>query len=103
MKKILLVCSAGMSTSMLVKKMQMFASSKKLAIEITAKGIAEAKPSIKEYDVVLLGPQISYALDEIKKIADQIPVELIPAQIYALARGEEAVRMAYKILDEQIA
>ncbi|AKX33964.1 PTS system, cellobiose-specific IIB component [Spiroplasma litorale] len=98
MKKILLVCSAGMSTSMLVKKMQMYATIKKLEFEIVAKGIAEAKPELSSYDAIMIGPQISYALDEIKKMAVGKPVELIPTQIYALAKGEDAIKQALKML-----
>ena len=47
-KKILLVCSAGMSTSMLVKKMSDYAKKTGLEYEIKALGMAEAKPIINE-------------------------------------------------------
>ncbi|ARU91678.1 PTS system cellobiose-specific IIB component [Spiroplasma clarkii] len=102
MKKILLICSAGMSTSMLVKKMQMYASSKSLQVEIQAEGIAQAKQLIEKFDVILLGPQISYALDDVKKIANGKPVDVIPAQIYALAKGDEAIKLAYKISNDEL-
>ncbi|AKU79540.1 PTS sugar transporter subunit IIB [Spiroplasma turonicum] len=100
MKKILLVCSAGMSTSMLVKKMQMYATIKKLDFEIVAKGIAEAKQELSSYDAIMIGPQISYALDEVKKMSSGKPVELIPTQVYALAKGEDAVKQALKMMGE---
>ncbi|ASP28068.1 PTS system, cellobiose-specific IIB component [Spiroplasma corruscae] len=99
MKKILLVCSAGMSTSMLVKKMQMYATIKKIDFEIVAKGMAEAKQDLASFDAIMIGPQISYALDEIKKNASGKPVELIPTQIYALAKGEDAVKQALRMLE----
>ncbi|EPM8668740.1 PTS sugar transporter subunit IIB [Escherichia coli] len=59
MKKILLVCAAGMSTSMLVKRMIDHANAISLEVNISALAIAEAKGKIKnnEVDVVLLGPQ----------------------------------------------
>ncbi|EOD1447697.1 TPA: PTS sugar transporter subunit IIB [Escherichia coli] len=59
MKKILLVCAAGMSTSMLVKRMIDHATAISLEVNISALAIAEAKGKIKnnEVDVVLLGPQ----------------------------------------------
>ncbi|KAF5279606.1 hypothetical protein FQR65_LT15354 [Abscondita terminalis] len=82
--------------------MEMFASTKKLDVKIVAEGIAEAKQHIKDYNVILLGPQISYALDDVKNIAGDIPVELIPTQIYAMAKGEDALKMAYKILNIEI-
>ncbi len=98
MKKILLVCSAGMSTSMLVKKMQMYAASKKLDYEIVAKGIAEAKPELNLYDAIMVGPQISYALEDIINMTNNVPVELIPTQVYAMAKGEEAMKQAEKMM-----
>ena len=60
MKKILLVCAAGMSTSMLVKRMIDHANAISLEVNISALAIAEAKGKIKnnEVDVVLLGPQV---------------------------------------------
>ena len=43
MKKILLVCAAGMSTSMLVKRMIDHATAISLEVNISALAIAEAK------------------------------------------------------------
>ncbi|VLI69739.1 PTS system transporter subunit IIB [Streptococcus pneumoniae] len=43
MKQILLVCNAGMSTSMLVKKMQQSATERGIEISIQAKSMTEAK------------------------------------------------------------
>ena len=58
MKKILLCCSAGMSTSMLVKKMEKVASDRELVVEIAAIPMAGFEEAIETYDVCLLGPQI---------------------------------------------
>ena len=62
MKQILLVCNAGMSTSMLVKKMQQSATERGIEVSIEAKSITEAKKNIHEADVILIGPQIRYEL-----------------------------------------
>ena len=50
MKQILLVCNAGMSTSMLVKKMQQSATERGIEVSIEAKSITEAKKNIHETD-----------------------------------------------------
>ena len=47
MKNILLVCAAGMSTSMLVKRMQEHAAASGIAVNINALAISEAKEKIK--------------------------------------------------------
>ncbi|EDK0566596.1 PTS sugar transporter subunit IIB, partial [Salmonella enterica] len=71
MKNILLVCAAGMSTSMLVKRMQAYAESTNTEVNINAMSISEAKEKIKknEADVVLLGPQVRFQKKEIEDAA----------------------------------
>ncbi|AVN61296.1 PTS sugar transporter subunit IIB [Mesoplasma florum] len=99
MKKILLVCSAGMSTSMLVKKMNDYAMMNGLEYEIKALGMAEAKPYIKEWDIIMVGPQVSYVLKDLQSLTTN-PVEVIPSNIYALGKGAEAIKMAQRMLGE---
>ena len=62
MKKIFLCCSAGMSTSMLVKKMEQAAADRGLEVKIDAVGMANFEEAIESYDVCLLGPQIKFKL-----------------------------------------
>ena len=47
----------------------------------------------------MIGPQVSYILDEIKQLTNK-PVEIIPSSIYALAKGEDAIKMAKRMLGE---
>ncbi|WP_339023169.1 PTS sugar transporter subunit IIB [Spiroplasma endosymbiont of Crioceris asparagi] len=98
-KKILLVCSAGMSTSMLVKKMNNHCILNNLDYKIEAKGIAQAKPELQDWDVVLVGPQVSYAVKELKGLSTT-PVELIPSNIYALGKGKDAVELAERVISD---
>ena len=58
MKKILLVCAAGMSTSLLVNKMKESAIEKGIEIDIEALPISECSTVIDSVDIVLLGPQV---------------------------------------------
>ena len=67
MKKIVLLCAAGMSTSLLVTKMQAAADKSGFACEIRAYGVAQAPTVIPEADVVLLGPQVKYTLAKFQK------------------------------------
>ena len=60
MKKILLVCSAGMSTSLLVTKMRNSAKEKGIEVEIDALPVAEASTAVDNVDIVLLGPQVRF-------------------------------------------
>ena len=84
MKKILLVCNAGMSTSMLVAKMKKAAQADGVEVSIEAKSLADAKKEIQEANIVLLGPQIRYELENVKKLAGSVPVEAIDMRDYGM-------------------
>ncbi|MBA3113253.1 PTS sugar transporter subunit IIB [Salmonella enterica] len=103
MKNILLVCAAGMSTSMLVKRMIEHATAINAEVNIKALGIAEAKGKIKnnEADVVLLGPQVRFQKAEIEAIAQgKIPVAVIDMKDYGAMNGKSVLEFAFKLLDE---
>ena len=70
--KILLICAAGMSTSILMKKMEQYTNDQGIDLDIKA-----------DYDVILLGPQVSYKLDSVKETVSK-PVATIPAMDYAM-------------------
>lgn len=81
--KVLLVCAAGMSTSMLMKKMDSYAAENGIDLEVAARSFSELKdPKGEGYDCVLVGPQISYQKDKIVKRANGLPVEVIPMKDY---------------------
>ncbi len=98
MKKILLCCAAGMSTSMVVNKMRQAATQKGIDAEINAVGMEEFETTLAQYDCCLLGPQIRYKFEEFKKKAATMnkPIAIINSMDYGMMRGD-------KILDEAIA
>ncbi|AGM24662.1 PTS sugar transporter subunit IIB [Spiroplasma chrysopicola] len=96
-KKILLVCSAGMSTSILVKKMTDAAQLMNINVEIEAKAMAEAQQVLKDWDVILLGPQVKFLEANLKTMTDK-PVAVIAANIYALGKGKEALELALSLI-----
>ena len=98
MKKILLVCNAGMSTSMLVAKMKKAAEKDGIEVSIEAKPLSDAKAQIQETDIVLLGPQIRYELDNVRKIAGSTPVEAIDMKDYGMMNGEKVLKQALEVI-----
>lgn len=60
MKNIVLCCAAGMSTSMLVQRMQDAAQKKGVEVSIKAVPVAEFKDNLAAADIILLGPQVKY-------------------------------------------
>ncbi|MCL2893707.1 PTS sugar transporter subunit IIB [Brenneria tiliae] len=100
MNKILLCCAAGMSTSMLVQRMEKAAREKEIAVEIKAVGFDEFSEIISEYDCCLLGPQIKYKLAEFKAIADEQnkPVAVINTIDYGMMNGEKVLSAALAMI-----
>ncbi len=65
----MLVCSAGMSTSLLVTKMQKAAEAKGLEADIFAVSASEADQHLesKDVNVLLLGPQVRFMKGDFEK------------------------------------
>lgn len=101
-KEIMLVCAAGMSTSLLVNKMRRAAEEKGIAVHIVAVPVPEAQDFLKNHlvDVLLLGPQVRYLLDEFRSsLAEkQIPVAVIPMTDYGMMRGDKVLDLAESLM-----
>lgn len=100
MKTIYLFCNQGMSTSMLVKKMQAAVAEMHYDAAIAAWPLSEVDVKGAEADMILLGPQVRYA---VKKIAAQFPdkkVDAVDMRSYGLMDGKAVVEMAKKVLGE---
>lgn len=97
MKKILLACSAGMSTSLLVTNMEREAQ--KLGIDIMIKAVpvatAEEEARDGKWDIILLGPQVRFQLNTLKeRIGEKIPVEVIDMRDYGMMNGPKVLKEA---------
>lgn len=103
MNKILLACSSGMSTSLLVTKMEAHAKSIGDEAKIWAVGQDQAKKEMAEADVVLIGPQMSFLKGEFQKEADQygIKVDVIDMMAYGMADGKKAYEQALKLMGDK--
>ena len=89
MKKILLVCSAGISTSLLVNKMNNAAKEFGEEVSIEALPVSECSSKIDEVDIVLLGPQVRFQKPVVEKLANgRIPVEVIDMRLYGIMDGK---------------
>ncbi len=99
---ILLCCSAGMSTSLLVNKMEKAVVEEGLSVKIQAVATMEVRNHINEVDVILLGPQVRYQLNDIKKIGDEkgIPVDTINPMHYGTCNGKEVLRTALQLISK---
>ena len=103
MKNILLVCAAGMSTSMLVKRMKEYADTVNIKVTINALAISEAKETLKknEVDIVLLGPQVRFQKKELEEaVQGRVPVAVIDMKAYGQMDGKAVLDSALVCLAE---
>ena len=94
MKKIVLMCAAGMSTSMLVKKMQEAAKEINYECSIAAYPTSEAAKEGSDADIILLGPQVRFAANSIKSQCPEVPVEAIDMRMYGRMDGKGVLEFA---------
>jgi PTS system cellobiose-specific IIB component len=94
---ILLVCSAGMSTSLLVTKMEESAESQGLDAKIWAVPANEADANFDQCDIVLLGPQVRYMLKKFEGATDK-PVRVIDMIQYGTMNGEAVLNTVKETL-----
>ncbi len=99
MKKIMLFCAGGMSTSVLVKKMRTVAAEDGFECEINAYAVTEAKTRGQDADAVLLGPQIAYELAKTKELLNPVPVEAIEMRTYGMMDGKAVMKQVYRMIE----
>lgn len=102
MKRIVLACAAGMSTSMVVTRMEKEAAARGLEYQIYAIPEQNLREELQNYGhevaVVLLGPQVRFKLEENKKLTEsyQLPIAVIDTLAYGTLNGA-------KVLDQALA
>ena len=98
--KILLVCAGGMSTSILMKKMETYWQEHGEELQIEAVGLGAYQDVFQNYDIVMVGPQVSYRLDEIKENTG-LPCAPIKSFNYAVANCDNIMKLNKKLYDEK--
>ncbi|MBO8163763.1 MAG: PTS sugar transporter subunit IIB [Brevibacillus sp.] len=96
---ILLCCAAGMSTSLLVQRMEEAAREKGLEGRIWAVSADEVMNNLDQAQVLLLGPQVRYKLAELKKEGEArgIPVDVISPLDYGTLNGKNVLEFALRL------
>ena len=98
MKKIVLLCAGGNSTSLLMNIMKSYAESIGFEMEIGAYGVHEAAEAGKGADIILLGPQVRFNLEEVKKVCPGIQVEAMNMMDYGTMNGEKIVKHVIEVV-----
>lgn len=103
MVHITLLCDNGMSTSMMVQRMQKCAAERGIEVDIMAVSAKAMKERLQVTDVLLLSPQVRYILSRIK--AEYEPKGIAVADIapmdYGRMNGEKVLEQALKLNEER--
>ncbi|WP_281165163.1 PTS sugar transporter subunit IIB [Liquorilactobacillus sicerae] len=101
-KTIMLCCTAGMSTSMMVSRMQKVAEQSGLDYKIFAKPTAEAGDILhnEKIDCILLGPQVKYLKAEFEKKYQSfnVPIAIIDMAAYGMMDGKKVLEQAQSLM-----
>ncbi|WP_066496809.1 PTS sugar transporter subunit IIB [Abyssisolibacter fermentans] len=102
MIRIMLVCSSGMSTSLLVSKMKKAAEKSNIEVDINAIGSAQLSSHTDNLDVVLLGPQVRFMLNNIREQLEPkgVPVDVINNLDYGTMNGEKVLKFALSLAEK---
>lgn len=101
---IMLVCSAGMSTSMLVKAMKKEIEKQELDTNVFAKPSTEAieYAEVEDVSVLLLGPQVSFMESGFNESLEEqnIPIAVINSRDYGMMNGEKVLQQALDLVNK---
>lgn len=98
MRTIILMCSAGASTSMLMKRMKAYADEIGYECTIEAHPVTDAD-KYADSDLVLLGPQVQFMVSKVRQKVN-CPVEAIDFASYGSMDGKAALMQAKKVLGD---
>ena len=100
MKKIVLLCAQGMSTGMLMNKMREYAAKIGYECTINAYSGSRAKEVASDADCILIGPQVRYELDNVKKTCPDVPVQVIDMVAYGRLDGAKVLKAAKTLMGD---
>lgn len=100
MRNIVLLCAAGMSTSLLVSKMKEEAAAADYECKIKAYPLSSAKEVGPEADIILLGPQVRFSKAKVQKDCPGILIECIDMRAYGTMDGKTVIAQVKKALND---
>ena len=101
MKTVMMVCSFGMSTSFLTKKMNDIAAEKGIPLKVYAKSENQIEAELDKVDCILIEPQVAYMEDKIReRVAGKVPVGCINSEDFGKMRAAVILKQAIGLLKQ---
>lgn len=105
MKKVMILCNAGMSSSMMAKKASEYLSKEGHDIHVAASTTANANDIFEdpEYDMILVSPQVRMLFDEYSQKAQESDKEIAQLPFDAYSPTSSGVSKMAGIILEKLA
>ena len=98
------MCGAGMSTSLLVLKMEEAIKEAGDEAEVLALPINDGINKMQDYDCILIGPQIRFEIRNVEKKLKELgltcPYDVINMRDYGMMDGKKIYAYAKKLMGE---
>lgn len=103
MIRVLLVCSGGMSSSMLVRSMEEEARKLSIQLKIESSGSDGIEEKLKDYDIMLVAPQVRHRFERLEEFAVKagIPSAIIEPKDYGLMNGKSVLEQVQDLLTKR--
>ena len=103
-KSVLAMCASGATSSMLAKTINRGAQEHGLELTAMSMGYGQHRSTLKDFDLVILAPQMASAFDELKHECDKKGVTAVTtsgAEYVAITRdGDKALEFVLKLINE---
>lgn len=93
MINVLFACNAGVSTSIIEKKVKEESEARGIDLTVNACSVSRIEDFVNDNDIIVLGPQVKFAHKRIEKEYPNIPSFVISMSDFGLLRADN-------ILDE---
>ncbi len=98
--KLMLMCGAGMSSSLLANKVNEAIQKRNLDVESWAISEVDVAKYVGQMDVVLVAPQIRFMMKRIKDVLGDVPIEVIDFQAYGSMNGDKIVDHGIRVYEQ---
>ncbi|NTM62336.1 PTS cellobiose transporter subunit IIB [Enterococcus faecium] len=104
MKKALIICAAGMSSSMMASKTTDFFKQKGEEILVDAVSATEGDNMIKnsDFDLFLISPQTTMFLDKFKKLGESVGKPVVSITFQAYVPIPTGIQKLAEVIEENI-
>lgn len=92
--KILLICSGGVSTSILAANVRKYLG---VSDKIKALPLSQITNQTQEYDVILIAPQIKYLCEKLQNEHPAIPIGIMDESMYGKMDGKAVCAYAQRL------